>query len=64
MPRIARVVIQGIPHHLTQRGNYQQIVFQDKEDIFGRKRIIILSILITVLGVTQVSKLTAVLDSS
>ncbi|MFH1562693.1 MAG: transposase [Nitrospirota bacterium] len=32
MPRIARVVIPDIPHHLTQRGNYQQIVFQSKED--------------------------------
>ncbi len=32
MPRIARVVIAGIPHHLTQRGNYRQIVFESKED--------------------------------
>lgn len=32
MPRIARVVVPDIPHHLTQRGNYQQIVFRDKDD--------------------------------
>lgn len=27
MPRIARVVAVGLPHHITQRGNYQQKVF-------------------------------------
>ncbi|MCX5695379.1 MAG: transposase [Candidatus Omnitrophica bacterium] len=27
MPRIARVVAIGQPHHITQRGNYQQEVF-------------------------------------
>lgn len=27
MPRIARVVAVGLPHHITQRGNYQQEVF-------------------------------------
>ena len=27
MPRIARVVIPGIPHHLTQRGNRREDVF-------------------------------------
>ncbi len=27
MPRIARVVIPGLPHHLTQRGNRRQDVF-------------------------------------
>lgn len=32
MPRIARVVVVGVPHHVTQRGNYQQIVFRDDED--------------------------------
>ena len=32
MPRIARVVVPDVPHHLTQRGNYQQIVFRDKDD--------------------------------
>jgi len=32
MPRIARVVAVGLPHHITQRGNYQQDVFLDAED--------------------------------
>ena len=32
MPRIARVVVPGIPHHITQRGNYQQVVFREDED--------------------------------
>ena len=27
-----RIVIPGIAHHVTQRGNYQQIVFEKKED--------------------------------
>ena len=32
MPRIARVVVPGIPHHVTQRGNYQQVVFLNDND--------------------------------
>ena len=32
MPRIARLVVTGIPHHITQRGNYRQVVFSGKED--------------------------------
>ena len=32
MPRIARAVAPGYPHHVTQRGNYRQIVFEDEED--------------------------------
>ncbi|HHT9117847.1 MAG TPA: transposase [Candidatus Hypogeohydataceae bacterium YC38] len=32
MPRIARAVAPDYPHHVTQRGNYQQTVFEDKED--------------------------------
>lgn len=32
MPRIARVVGVGLPHHITQRGNYQQEVFLDEVD--------------------------------
>lgn len=32
MPRIARAVAVGLPHHVTQRGNYRQIVFQRDED--------------------------------
>lgn len=32
MPRISRVVAVGYPHHITQRGNYRQPVFEDEED--------------------------------
>ena len=32
MPRIARLVVPGYPHHVTQRGNYRQDVFRDDAD--------------------------------
>jgi len=32
MPRHARLVIPGLPHHITQRGNNRQQVFFDEED--------------------------------
>jgi putative transposase len=32
MARLARVVIPGVPHHLTQRGNRRQKVFFSAED--------------------------------
>ena len=32
MPRISRAVAVGFPHHVTQRGNYQQRVFEDSKD--------------------------------
>ncbi len=32
MPRIARVVAVGLPHHITQRGNYRQDVFLNAGD--------------------------------
>jgi len=32
MPRIARIVAPGYPHHVTQRGNNRSIVFFDDED--------------------------------
>ena len=32
MPRIARVVIAGMPYHVTQRGNYRQDIFEGDED--------------------------------
>lgn len=32
MPRIARVVAVGYPHHITQRGNNKAVVFFDDED--------------------------------
>lgn len=32
MPRIARVVARGYPHHIIQRGNNREVVFFDDED--------------------------------
>ncbi|MDD2751625.1 MAG: transposase [Candidatus Omnitrophica bacterium] len=32
MPRIGRVVAVGLPHHITQRGNYQQEIFLSDDD--------------------------------
>lgn len=32
MPRIARAVAVDYPHHITQRGNYRQPVFETDED--------------------------------
>ena len=32
MPRIARIVATGFPHHITQRGNYRQNIFVDDTD--------------------------------
>lgn len=32
MARFARVVIEDIPHHVTQRGNARQIIFSSDED--------------------------------
>jgi putative transposase len=32
MPRIARVVATGLPHHVTQRGNRRAVVFFDDDD--------------------------------
>jgi len=32
MPRIARIVLPGCPHHITQRGNNREAVFLDDED--------------------------------
>jgi putative transposase len=32
MPRIARASVEGLPHHVTQRGNYRQVVFEDDTD--------------------------------
>jgi len=29
MPRIARIVAAGYPHHITQRRNYRQKIFSD-----------------------------------
>jgi len=32
MPRIARIVASGHPHHITQRGNYKQTIFTSDDD--------------------------------
>ena len=32
MPRISRAIAIGYPHHITQRGNYRQIVFAEEGD--------------------------------
>lgn len=32
MPRQARIVIPNIAHHITQRGNYRQVVFEEDTD--------------------------------
>ncbi len=32
MPRLSRVVLPGIPHHITQRGNRRQRTFFNEED--------------------------------
>lgn len=37
MPRIARAIVKGYPYHVTQRGNYQQLVFEDEGDFIQYK---------------------------
>ncbi len=32
MPRLARIVVEGYPHHITQRGNNRETVFFDDND--------------------------------
>lgn len=32
MPRKGRIVVPGLPHHVTQRGNYKQKVFETNND--------------------------------
>ena len=40
MPRISRVVAVGHPHHVTQRGNYRQTVFETDQDyLLGNRRL-------------------------
>jgi len=36
MPRIARIVIPGCPHHVTQRGNHRQKVFFAETGLLNR----------------------------
>jgi putative transposase len=40
MARIARVVVPGVPHHVTQRGNRRQEVFFEAEDYLLYRRLI------------------------
>ncbi len=32
MPRVARIIVPGVPHHVTQRGNNRQDVFFTDDD--------------------------------
>ena len=32
MPRLSRSTVIGYPHQVTQRGNYEQTVFETDED--------------------------------
>jgi putative transposase len=32
MPRIARIVVPEYPHHITHRGNYKQVIFEEESD--------------------------------
>jgi len=32
MPRISRAAEEGLPHHITQRGNYRQLIFRANAD--------------------------------
>ena len=40
MPRIARVVVPGVPHHVIQRGNRRQKVFFSEADYLAYKTIL------------------------
>ncbi|MDY6842653.1 MAG: transposase [Thermodesulfobacteriota bacterium] len=37
MPRISRAVAKNYPHHVIQRGNYRQPVFESKDDFIQYK---------------------------
>jgi len=37
MARLARVVVEGVPHHVTQRGNRRQPVFFSDDDYAAYK---------------------------
>ncbi len=32
MPRTRRVIVEGMPYHITQRGNYRQAIFETDKD--------------------------------
>lgn len=35
MPRMARIVLPGYPHHIVQRGHNRQVIFAQEEDYVG-----------------------------
>jgi len=37
MPRISRALVIGFPHRITQRGNYQQCIFEDKDGFISTR---------------------------
>jgi putative transposase len=39
MPRIAGVVVTGVAHHVTQRGNRREAVFFSEADLLARLRL-------------------------
>ena len=39
MPRMARIVIPGVPHHVTQRGNRRQPTFFSRDDYIAYRKI-------------------------
>jgi putative transposase len=40
MPRLARIVVPGVPHHVTQRGNRRQPTFFSEADFSAYKQLI------------------------
>ncbi len=38
MVRSARIVVPGLPHHITQRGDHKNMIFKQKKDIQTKKR--------------------------
>jgi putative transposase len=40
MPRPLRFVVPGLPHHVTQRGNYRQNTFSEESDYFAYLRLL------------------------
>ncbi len=44
MPRSARIVLPDIPHHITQRGNRQQMIFFGSEDYLAYMQILAIAL--------------------
>lgn len=32
MPRLARILVPGLPHHITHRGNHKDLIYREDED--------------------------------